>query len=122
MTPTDNLTPEQRKVIKWLCNGEVGSSSECMAMWLAFGEIGDVNHPHDPADLDRCLRLLDAAPELRGVLTNMAKLSPSWNALISSWDAIEKSHLDEVGLGWTKARRAPKTYDLMRTVLEGARA
>jgi hypothetical protein len=122
MTSTANLTPAQQKVIKWLCHGEVGSSSHCMAMWLAFGEVGDVSHPYDPDDLDRCLKLLDDAPELRGVLTSMGKLSPHWDALISRWDAIEKSHLDEVGLGWTKARRAPLTYDLMRSALDSVKA
>lgn len=111
------MTPAQQKTINWLANGKTGVSSKTMAFWLAFSiKMDDAYHPLDPADLDRCLMLLDQVPELRPHLSQMRLLGPYWDALVTNWECIERSHLDEVGLGWTKARSAPKTYDLMQSV------
>lgn len=108
----------QRQVIRWLATGSVGLSSKCMAMWLAFDQHTPERFcPADPDDLDRCLKLLQAAPGLRPLIPKMAEVSKDWAALVPHWDEVERSHLDEVGLGWTKATRAPKTYALMRSIL-----
>lgn len=116
------MNAKEKQVIHWLAHGEVGFSSKAMAMWLAFDTVPREPHchPHDPSDFDRCLKLLDAAPWLRENLHKMARLGHEWAALVSRWDEIEASHLDEVGLGWTKARSAPKTYALMREIIDGA--
>jgi hypothetical protein len=112
----------EAKVAHWFASGRVGVSSRTIASFLGLGiPKGDYSHPHDPDDLDRCLQLLEAIPELRENLPRLAALSPEWAALVGRWDEIERSHLDEVGLRWTKAHSAPKTYDLMRSVIEGAR-
>lgn len=106
-------------IIEWLARGRTGTSSETMAFWLGFGvRRSGASHPHDPDDLDCCLHLLAAAPTLRERLPRMADISPQWAALVDAWDEIERSHLDEVGLGWTKARSAPKTYALMRAAID----
>jgi len=110
------------QVIRWLAFGRVGMSSKCMAMWLAFGESAEPYAPADPDDLDRCLKLLDEAPGLRPLIPKMAEVSEEWAALVSRWDEVEASHLAEVGLGWTKARSAPKTYDLMASILRPRKA
>jgi hypothetical protein len=118
---TPGLSPE---ATRWLACGQRGTSSNTM-----FSTLTGVNalhrdhsdHPHDPDDFDRCLRLLADVPELRARLPLMAAASPVWAALVTNWDAIEQSHLSEVGLGWTKAKSAPKTYALMRQVIEAAR-
>ena len=118
------MTETQTQVANWLANGEVGSSSKAMALWLAYGQRNndaDWDHPHDPDDLDRCLKLLFLAPGLRKLLPMMAKLGPHWAALVARWDEIEVAHIAEVGLGWTKARSAPKTYALMRSILDPIR-
>ena len=49
------------------------------------------------------------------------KRPPMWAALMERWDEIEACHLEEVRLGWAKAKSAPKTYDLMRSVIDAAR-
>ena len=115
------MTETQKQVVNWLATGRVGSSSKCMAMWLAFGERADPCAPADPSDLDRCLKLLEKAPGLRPMLPTMAEVSKDWAALVPRWDEVEASHLAEVGLGWTKANSAPKTYALMRSILDAAR-
>ena len=113
----------QEAVVAWLANGEVGESSKCMAMWLAFGQrtrgvFG--NHPHDPDDMDRCLKLLHHAPGLRERLPKMAELNKTWAALVDRWYEIEAMQMSEIGLGWTKARSAPNTYALMKEVIASA--
>jgi len=55
------MTPTQSATVAWLAAGDTGLSSETMAYWLGLGTIpGEINHPHDPDDLDRCLQLLAA--------------------------------------------------------------
>lgn len=109
--------------INWLSCGRRGLSSNALFSTLTgVNALGDdkPRHPHDPADLDRCLRLLNEVPELRPLLPKMADVSPQWAALIANWDEIERSHLDEAGLGWTKARSAPRTYELIKKAIESA--
>ncbi len=111
------MTETQKQVVQWLATGRIGASSKCMAMWLAFGERAGTYAPADPCDFDRCLKLLDKAPGLRPLIPKMAEVSKDWAALVPRWAEVEASHLAEVGLGWTKARSAPKTYALMATIL-----
>ncbi len=63
----------------------------------------------------------DKAPGLRPLIPKMAEVSKDWAALVPRWDEVEASHLAEVGLGWTKARSAPKTYELMASILRPER-
>ncbi len=115
----------QDAVLDWLNTGEVGISSKCMAMWLAFGKRTERqpfgNYPHDPDDMDRCLKLLARVPALRERLPKMAELNKTWAALVARWSEIEAMQMDEIGLNWTKARSAPKTYALMKEVIDSAK-
>ena len=107
----------------WLANGQRGISSNTMfSVMTGVDALGDSSpsHPHDPDDLDRCLLLLHAVPELRAKLPLMAKCSPAWAALVGVWDQLESLHIAEVGLGWTKGNSAAETYKLMRTILKAA--
>lgn len=111
-------------LVEWLAGGERGVSSntivEHLTGWPALKDWrGDI--PHDPDDLDRCLKLLAAVPLLRVMLPGMATHSPEWAAMVARWDEVEASHLAEVGLGWTKAKSAPKTYALMRQIIDAQR-
>lgn len=116
------MTETENQVIDWLAHGEVGASSRCMAMWLGFGrDVRDgQSYPYDPADFDRCLRLLQAVPGLRENIGKMRELGKVWAALSRRWNEIEALHEEEVGTGWTKARSAPRTYALMKEVINSA--
>ena len=117
------MTETQKQVIAWLAVGEAGASSRCMAMWLAFGQrtgSGFEEYPHDPGDMDRCLKLLQHAPGLRETLPKMAQVGKVWASLVARWTEIESTQLDEIGIDWKKARSAPKTYALMREIIDGA--
>jgi len=106
----------QSKVLSWVATGRVGASSKAMAM-AACGLPNDGSYPHDPADLNRCLLLLEAVPEVRDHFDKVEALGVVWGRLIGRWADIESSLLDEVGLNWSKAQEAPKTYALMREVI-----
>lgn len=115
----------QAQIAEWLANGETGISSESIALWLGFGvkqtRWGNFNHPHDPDDLNRCLKLLRDVPALRPMLPRMAEVGPVWAALVERWDELEQCQLDEIGIDWCKARSAPRTYALMRSIIDEAR-
>jgi hypothetical protein len=103
----------------WIVGGDTGLSSK--AIWAHM--MGAPNprfgwsHPSDPDDLGRCLRLLEEIPEWKPRLPEMAARSKKWAALVASWDRIEASMIDEVGIDWSRARAAPKTYHIMKSVM-----
>lgn len=104
-------------IMMWLGKGRRGASSEAMALAIAETETDKKDHPYDPDDFNRCLLFLDSVPAARDNLHKVARISKYWEALIERWSEIENCFLDEVGLDWSKAKHAPKTYALMREVL-----
>lgn len=113
----------KEKILMWFATGRVGLSSKSMAL-AVLDYPNDpqwgVQYPCDPDDLNRCLLLMEAAPEIREHMDKVAALSERWARLVARWDELEKSFLDEVGLNWTKGERAPRTYKLMREILDPA--
>lgn len=103
------------KILEWFATGRVGASSQAMAC-AAAGLPSDKSHPYDPGDFNRCLLLLEAAPEIRDCMDKVAEISGTWAKLVARWDEVEKCFLDEVGLNWCKAHSAPKTYELMKQI------
>lgn len=121
--PSQSSWMGHNALMMWLACGARGSSSNAIVTHITGIPAGSryggrMDHPYDPDDLDRCLQLLEAVPLLRVLLPSMASASPSWAALIARWDEIEASHLEEVGLRWTKAHSAPKTYAMMKQALD----
>lgn len=108
----------QKQILHWLGNGRVGLSSKAMAFAIAGVEIRDHSHPYDPDDLNRCLLFLEHVPEARQYLEEVAKLSSVWAKLVSRWNEIEQTFLNEVGLDWCHGNSAPKTYELMKEVID----
>lgn len=106
----------QSKVLAWIATGRTGMSSKAMAM-TACGLPSDKSYPSDPSDLNRCLLLLDAVPEVRDHFDKIAALGLVWGRLIARWGEIEAAFLEEAGPNWTKAQSAPKTYALMKEVI-----
>ncbi len=110
----------QKFVLKWLANGDTGVSSETMA----FRMLGikrrriDEYHPSDPDDLNRCIKFLHEVPGARRKLNMIRKVSPVWNAIIDHWSDLEQMFIDEVGYDWSKSKRAPKTYDRMKKIID----
>jgi hypothetical protein len=108
------------RVLNWYATGRTGVSSEAMANTVCDIECsnGFANHPHDPSDFNRCLLFLEAVPEAKLLLSKVAEISPVWKRLVERWDEIESMLIGEVGHNWSKGRSAPKTYELMREIIE----
>ena len=105
------------RILKWFCTGSTGCSSIAMAAAAAgYGEEAEKSHPYDPSDFNRCLLLLEAVPEIRGLMRWVAAISPAWEALVARWDEVEECFLAEAGLNWEVSDIAPKTYKLMRSI------
>ena len=110
---------ESQRILQWLAGDDTGMSSESIA--FAAGGITPkrgYSAPHDPADLGRCLRLLDQFPEWTADRWQkpLAASCFQWAALIERWDEVKESFLGEAGLHWEKSKSAPRTYDLMSKI------
>ncbi|MDE2861738.1 MAG: hypothetical protein OXL35_09735 [Chloroflexota bacterium] len=107
----------------WLAVGERGISSNAIALTtLGLHPTGrDARWPLDPADLRRCLLLLEAVPETceDGLLV-LAKRCPRWAALVRVWDRLAETLRSEIGETLPQKGSAPKTYALMQEVLDSA--
>lgn len=125
-----NLPPSERRreefraalglnlpsVAQWLLEGERGRSSNAMCKRMyGVPQSAGTDHPHDPSDLLRCLRFLDAT-DSHAKVALMADVSPGWAALVPEWDALAALVREEFGAG----NSAPKTYAAMQSCL-GAR-
>ena len=117
--------------VQWLANGERGTSSERIAEVMTGMAVvnpllrGFSTHPHDPADLRRCLLLLDLMPEWEARMQEMAASGPEWKALAGAWHTLKWTFLGEAPDEWRDRRctfSAPKTYALMRELIGGAKA
>lgn len=108
----------EERARNWIVNGRVGLSSK--AIWSHMMGADSAGHfPHDPADLNRCLLLLDLIPEWKPRMGEMAAHGPVWARLSARWGEIEACFLDEAGLDGSKSGKAPKTYRLMKEVIAG---
>ncbi len=105
----------------WLATGERGLSSEAIALTtLGLRPTGRrASWPLDPADLRRCLLLLEAVPETRenGLLV-LAKRCPRWAALVKTWDRLSETLRSEIGETLQPRGSAPQTYELMQQALD----
>lgn len=110
-----------RRALVWLASGDTGSSSEAIVYHM-LGLESDADYPFDPADLGRCLRMLELFPEWKPRISEMSAYPHGWPALIPIWNKIAAMMADEVGIDWSKGRRAPRTYAAMRAALTAAMA
>jgi hypothetical protein len=102
------------KCMNWLARGEAGTSSKTMAFCACDIEYEDQCHPLDPADLNRCIKVVESIPEIRKAFEKIAKLSDDWRRVIDHWDELAGLFIEEVGYDWSKCRSAPITYKRMK--------
>lgn len=116
------MLPES--VTSWLMNGERGISSEAIVSHLykiPLNQYG-LDHPYDPDDFKRCVKLLRWSPEVRERFGEMRTASRQWARLVDHWDEIERTFVEEVGedWNWLRGKTAPRTYFLMKRILGAA--
>lgn len=106
---------DKRAVIKWLFSSDTGASSECLAAEFLGVEPERVSAPRDPADLGRCLRLIEKVPAVRQCVDRLAAKHAEWMKAAAVWDKIAHSMKKEVGIHWDDpTKRASDTYQLMK--------
>lgn len=105
-----------RDIIRWFANGETGMSSKAMACAASGVDPTMKSHPCDPADLNRCIKLVDQVPDVKSQFPTIAKMSPQWAAVIQHWDRLRTLFHSEAGEDWRQAKSAPITYALMKSL------
>lgn len=109
------------RVAKWISGDDTGMSSQAICAHMLSDEAIEIQshaYPRDPSDLGRCLRLLAIIPEWSGRIHEMRSHGAYWSALVDHWDEMAQAMADEVGIDWSKGRSAPKTYALMKFILD----
>lgn len=106
---------ELRRALAWMAGDDTGRSSQVLCVTMLGGRVPTPWHPWDPADLGRCLRLLDLMPEWRCRIGEMAVLSPQWAAIVGALSELEGLYCEEKPSG-----TAPRCYKRMRDLLESA--
>jgi hypothetical protein len=112
-----------KRASDWYKRGDIGLSSKAISRVMrgaAFADIDKGNHPRDPGDLGRCLRLLDLIPEWRASIMDMAPLSTAWANLARNWDELEATFRSEGDGSLSPPHGTPmrKTYNRMRELIE----
>lgn len=106
-------------VIVWLMGRDTGLSSRTIVAFMERNELAmamnqGAHHPLDPADLGRCIRLMDIEPSYRERIGEMAAVSPQWARLAAHWSELEGLYREEEPTG-----HAPKCYARMKEVIDG---
>ena len=105
-------------ILNWIAEGRgVGLSAQAMALSVT-GNFKQKNHPYDPSDFNRCLKLIKKIPEIEDNFDEVAKISGTWSKLIEHWSDIESCFLNEVGFDWCNGNRAPATYELIKSIID----
>lgn len=81
---------DYKAIATWALGGSTGLSATCIARHMMGLPVGG-DYPHDGGDFGRCEALLDAVPELRARLPEMAEVSDMWAKLVANWDRIRES-------------------------------
>lgn len=130
----DALTKEHHPAIremglaKWLASDDTGLSSRYMASVLSLASGASVHcgrtrssdgapaYPLDPDDFGRCVRMLDACPELSPHIPALAENSGLvWKAIAERWGNLEMLYREELPSG-----SCPKLYDELQKIRETA--
>lgn len=109
----------ERRAMEWLVGTDTGISSVAICRhMLGIARPRKHSHPRDGGDLGRCLRLLELIPEWKSRINEMAEHGPYWAALAARWDELEVSLSEEAGSQFERFAKSPKTYNLMRQILD----
>ena len=110
---------DRNEVVAWMFDDDTGSSSKNIAgVALGIKPVEAASFaPLDPADFGRCARLIQRAPGVRdAAFPALRETHANWKKMIDRWDEIHSCMEAEVGIDWSKGRRAQETYTLMQEV------
>lgn len=73
---------------RWLASDDTGMSSEWLAGWLSGAFHRRSAYPSDSDDFGRCLRMLEAAPELMAAMPRLREAPKPWPELFAEWESL----------------------------------
>lgn len=76
----------------WLASDDTGLSSRFMASKLTGMFEAKYAYPRDPADFGRCLRLVEAVPELESKIRDMSQHGKEWAVVVAHWHEWVAAH------------------------------
>lgn len=82
------MKTDEQRAIAWLLSEDTGTSSTSILAHMLGEHYEDVDAPHDPSDLGRCVRLLALFPAWVPRMGEMAKYGPAWAGLVEDWQKI----------------------------------
>jgi hypothetical protein len=88
------MSSEEKQCLEWLASGDCGISSKTMLFALTGIPAGDRDHPHDIADVGRCVRMLRELPFLRPKIGMVIEKFPHWMPFIDCWEHLERLYDD----------------------------
>ena len=99
MSKFASLSEEEAQALIWLERGETGTSSLslCGAIYPNLKHLHSKfegltpNVPHDAADIQRCMKFFEIAPNAKEKIDNARAISSIWNQLIDNWSSLESS-------------------------------
>lgn len=110
------MSKKAKKIARWFVEGETGASSGYMAAVALGAKTRRVSYPYDPADFNRCLKLVKAVPEVRRDFPKIRRSCKQWRAIIDHWDELRTMFIKEAGWDWSKNVPARKTYKRMKAL------
>lgn len=105
--------------IEWLLSSDTGVSSKTIcAVMTGSKPARDSSPPQDPSDFGRCVRLLNAFPDWRYRMGEVAQKYPEWGPLIREWKDLELLYMVEL---LKKTGKASRLYKHMKELIDEGR-
>ncbi|KKM25387.1 hypothetical protein LCGC14_1595440 [marine sediment metagenome] len=98
---TEREREMDKKLLKWFCIGDVGTSSRAIVFVMCGLSHVDIlkddwsPYPHDSSDFGRCYKLLKVFPEWKKRITEMECLGEIWRRIALAWEELEKLYKQE---------------------------
>jgi hypothetical protein len=90
-TPVAPGTESAReRAVAWFRGNDTGMSSETIFEVMTNIPVKRHDFPYDPSDFGRCYRLLQAFPEWKSRLGEVADRFPAWKPFVARWSEMEE--------------------------------
>lgn len=110
-------------IVAWLRSGERDAATDAMCKALyGIPERALAIYPHDANSLAYCFRFAEQvtiAGNSDDDARYIAKLSPEWAALMAGWTDLKIAYLEDMQ-AVRNGLSAPRTNELLRTIIRGA--
>lgn len=82
-----------KEVVEAIHKDGYGASAKAIVTNLFDLPKKQFDHPYDCGDFARCYNIVNAVPFLKENIHKMAKVSHTWQVIISRWECLRKLHI-----------------------------